>query len=694
MKYRGVLRRSAAAGLALATASSIITVATGQAALATTPDEPARAEVRGTERSDVVPGRYIVVLKDQRATYTSVRTIAAKLIRDNGGNVRQVFGTALPGFSASMSKQQADKVAANPAVAYVEPVRRVSASATQSNPPSWGLDRLDQASAKLNKSFKYPNTGSNVTAYIVDTGIHTKHQDFGGRASIGFDYFAEPVDPGTEPDPTTPVPPTEEDCDGHGTHVAGTVGGAKYGVAKQVKLVGVRVLDCDGFGTTDSVIAGINFVTEDAMKNAPRRAVANVSLGGSVSAAIDAAVRKSVDSGVTYAIAAGNESQNACNVSPARVPDAITVGATDRIDMRAWFSNYGKCLDVFAPGVSIVSARHDNNTGSVGMSGTSMAAPHVAGAAALLLQSNPTWNPKQVRDRIVTTGIAGAVYDPKGSMDRLLTVGSVTQARNSYGLKASSNGKFVTAASTKKALVNNGSSLGTAQRYDVVNAGSGLVALRSKSTGRYVVAPSKGTKPLIASHKTIVTAGKFTIVHHTDGTVSLKAKANGKYVTAAKSGKSSLKASKTSVGSTEKFTFDAPAPVVTIKAKASNRYVVAGSKPLIATSKSVTKSTKYQMVNRGDGLFYLKALANNRYVIAASKGTKPLIANSKSTGSYQTFYFLDYNADGSIYLGGWDEQAVTAGKAGNKQLISSKNIDWSREDLGLGNGEKFFFAVA
>ncbi|MFI7025210.1 S8 family serine peptidase [Micromonospora sp. NPDC049900] len=688
MKRRGVLRRSAAAGLALATASSIITVASGQAALATTPDEPARAEVRGTERSDVVPGRYIVVLKDQRATYTSVRTIAATLTRANGGNVRQVFGTALSGFSASMSKQQAEKVAANPAVAYVEPVRRVSASGTQSNPPSWGLDRLDQASAKLNKSFKYPNTGSSVTAYIVDTGINTKHQDFGGRAVMGYDYFAEPpVDP--EPGDPTPEPP-QEDCDGHGTHVAGTVGGAKYGVAKQVKLVGVRVLDCEGWGTTDSVIAGINWVTE----NAQQPAVANVSLGGGVSSAIDAAVRKSIDSGVTFAIAAGNESQNACDVSPARVPDAITVGATDQIDMRAWFSNYGKCLDVFAPGVSIVSARHDNNTGSVGMSGTSMAAPHVAGAAALLLHSNPTWKPKQVRDRIVTTGIAGAVYDPKGSMDRLLTVGSVTQARSGYGLKASSNGKFVTAASTKKALVNNGSSLGTAQRYDVVNAGSGLVALRSKSTGRYVVAPSKGTKPLIASHKTIVTAGKFTIVHHTDGTISLKAKVNGKYVTAAKSGKSSLKASKTSVGSSEKFTFDAPAPVVTIKAKASNRYVVAGSKPLIATSKSVTKSTKYQMVNRGNGFFYLKALANNRYVIAASKGSKPLIANSKSTGTYQTFDFLDYNPDGSVYLGARDGQAVTAGKAGNKQLISSKNINWNREDLGLGNGEKFFFAIA
>ncbi|MER5457351.1 S8 family serine peptidase [Micromonospora sp. NPDC002389] len=690
MKRRGVLRRSAAAGLALATASSIITVATGQAALATTPDEPARAAVRGTERSDVVPGRYIVVLKDQRATYTSVRALAATLTRANGGNVRQVFGTALSGFSASMSKQQAEKVAANPAVAYVEPVRRVSASGTQSNPPSWGLDRLDQASAKLNKSFKYPNTGSKVTAYIVDTGINTKHQDFGGRASIGFDYFAEPpVDPEPEPttpDPTTPVPASQEDCDGHGTHVAGTVGGAKYGVAKQVKLVGVRVLDCDGFGTTDSVVAGIDWVTA----NAKKPAVVNVSLGGEADRVLDAAVKRSIDSGLTYAIAAGNENRDACKVSPARTPDAITVGATDRIDMRAYFSNYGKCLDVFAPGTGIVSARHDSNTAATAFSGTSMAAPHVAGAAALLLHSNPTWKPKQVRDRIVTTGIAGAVYDSKaGSIDRLLTVGSVTQARSAYGFKANSNGRFVTAASTKKALVNNGKSLGTAQRYDIVNAGSGLVALRSKSTGRYVVAPSKGTKPLIASHKKIVTAGKFQIINHTDGSISLKARVNGKYVTAPKSGKSSLKASKTSIGTTEKFTVDAPAPVISLRSLANGKYVVAGSKPLVASSKSVTKAAKFQIAPAGGTWFSLKALANGKYVTTPGYGEKPLIASKKSVGTWEKFGFWDYYADGTVTVVNRDYSVVSAGSTGNKKLIANKD-PYAKH----GKGEKFTFSVA
>ncbi len=743
MKRRGVLRRSAVAGLALATASSIFTVAASGVAAAE-PSERSHPEVRGSASSSVVPDRYIVVLKDQRASYSSLRATASALTRANGGTVGQVFGNALGGYSVTMNQRQAEKLAVNPAVAYVEPVRRITASATQTNPPSWGLDRIDQASAKLNKSYKYPNTGSKVTAYILDTGINLKHQDFGGRASFGFDAFNPPPSPTPTPTPTTPPTtspsptptvsptptseptpdptseptptptpdPTSEptvtpgptepgdpgslqanangDCNGHGTHVAGTVGGNKYGVAKEVKLVDVRVLDCKGQSTTEKVIAGVDWVTA----NAKKPAVANMSLGGPASKALDDAVKRSINSGVTYAVAAGNgddynDAIDACKESPARAPDAITVGATDRVDMRAWFSNYGKCLDVFAPGVGIVSARHDNNTGSVLKNGTSMAAPHVAGAAALLLHTNPTWKPKQVRDRIVTTGIAGAVYDTKGSIDRLLTVGSVTPARSGYGFKANSNGKFVTAASTTKALVNNGKSLGTAQRYDIVNAGSGLVALRSKATGRYVVAPSKGTKPLIASHKTIVTSGKFTIVNHPDGTVSLKAKINGKYVTAPKSGTSSLKASKTSAGTSEKFTIDAPAPVISIKSKANGKYVVAGSKPLIASSKTVTKAAKFEIVNRGNGFFGLKALANGKYVTAASKGTKPLIASSKSLGGWEIFDFWSYNGDGTILLRASNDKVVSAGSAGTKQLIANKSLA-----AKIGNGEKFTVSAA
>ncbi|MGC5053821.1 S8 family serine peptidase [Micromonospora sp. DT48] len=688
------MRRTAAAGLALATASSIIGVVSGGTAMAAPSDQP-RPEVLGTTGAGAVPDRYIVVLKDRGATYSSVRATASALTRANGGTVRLVFGKTLAGYSATMNKRQAEKLAANPAVAYVEQVRRLSANATQTNPPSWGLDRLDQASAKLNKTYKYPNTGSKVTAYILDTGINVKHQDFGGRASMGYDAIdPPPVEP--TPDPTEPGTARAQangDCNGHGTHVAGTVGGAKYGVAKGVKLVGVRVLDCDGYGTTEQVLAGINWVTA----NAKKPAVANMSLGDVTAIpSIDEAVKRSINSGITYAIAAGNAWMDACKASPARVSDAITVGATDRVDMRAWFSNYGKCIDVFAPGVSIVSARHDNNTGSVGYSGTSMAAPHVAGAAALLLHSNPSWKPKQVRDRIVTTGIAGVVYDTKGSMDRLLTVGSVTPVRNAYGLKAVSNGRYVTAASTKKALVNNGKSMGTAQRFDIVNAGGGLVALRSKKTGRYVVAPSKGTKPLIASHKTIVTPAKFTIVNHADGKISLKAKTNGKYVTASKSTTSVLRANRTSIGANEKFTLEAPAPVISIRSKANNKYVVAASstKPLVASSKSVTKSAKFQIVNQGNGFFALKALSNSRYVTAASKGTKPLIASSKTAGFWQTFDFVDYNGDGTVFFRASDDQAVSAGASGTSKLISNKTIRWTAFELGLGKGEKFTVSAA
>jgi hypothetical protein len=466
-------------------------------------------------------------------------------------------------------------------------------------------------------------------------------------------------------------------------------------VAKGVKLVGVRVLDCNGEGNTETVVAGVDWVTA----NAKKPAVVNVSLGGRSDPVLDAAVKRSISSGLTYAIAAGNSGMSACNASPARVPDAITVGATDRVDMRAYFSNYGKCVDVFAPGVSIVSARHDNNTGSVGFNGTSMAAPHVAGAAALLLHSNPTWTPKQVRDRIVTTGIAGAVYDTKGTIDRLLTVGSVTPTRKSYGFKASSNGKFVTAASTTKALVNNGKSLGTAQRYDIVNAGGGLVALRSKQTGRYVVAPSNGTKPLIASHKTIVTSAKFTIVNHTDGRVSLKAKINGKYVTAPTNGTSALKASKTTIGTNEKFTIDAPPPVISIKSKASGKYVVAASstKPLIASSSTVTKSAKFQIVNYGDGFFGLKALSNGRYVTAPSNGGKALIASSTSRGYWELFDFWDYNGDGTVFFRAGNDKAVSAGTTGTKALIANKIINTWDENVvewGLGKGEKFTVSAA
>jgi subtilisin family serine protease len=251
------------------------------------------------------------------------------------------------------------------------------------------LDRIDQRSLPLNGQYNYTYTGSGVTAYIIDTGILFSHNDFGGRASKGYDAFGG----------------NGVDCNGHGTHVAGTVGGATYGVAKRVTLKAVRVLNCSGSGSTSGVIAGVNWVSN----NHTASSVANMSLGGSVSTSLDSAVSNSIAHGVVYAIAAGNSNANACNYSPARVSSAITVGATTSSDARASYSNYGSCLDIFAPGSSIKSDWYTSNTATNTISGTSMATPHVTGVAALYLQQHPGSSPTTVRNAMRTYGTLNKV---------------------------------------------------------------------------------------------------------------------------------------------------------------------------------------------------------------------------------------------------------------------------------------------
>jgi subtilisin family serine protease len=279
----------------------------------------------------------------------------------------------------------------------------ITLDATQSN-ATWGLDRLDQRARPLSTTYTYESTGAGVTAYIIDTGIRFAHTEFGGRATSGYDA----VDGGAA-----------DDCNGHGTHVAGTVGGTTYGVAKAVSLVGVRVLNCAGSGTTSGVIAGINWVTTNHLAGTP--AVANMSLGGGASASLDTAVNASIADGVVYGVAAGNETANACNGSPSRVPSAITVGATTSSDARASFSNYGTCVDLFAPGQGITSAWSTSNTATNTISGTSMATPHVVGAAARFLQGSRGSTPQQVRDALVADATANVVTNPgTGSPNRLL----------------------------------------------------------------------------------------------------------------------------------------------------------------------------------------------------------------------------------------------------------------------------------
>ena len=260
----------------------------------------------------------------------------------------------------------------NPHVTRIERDGIMTVDDVESPTPSWGIDRIDQHSLPLNDSYTYPNNGSGVTAYIIDTGIRFDHTDFGGRATTGYDAVTSGGD--------------ASDCNGHGTHVSGTVGGATYGVANGVSLVAVRVLGCNGSGTTSGVVAGIDWVTA----HHSAKAVANMSLGGGASATLDDAVTRSINSGVTYAVAAGNDNMSACNTSPARTPAALTVGATDRNDARASFSNYGSCVDIGAPGVSITSAWNTSATAMNTISGTSMATPHVTGAAAVFVSAQTT----------------------------------------------------------------------------------------------------------------------------------------------------------------------------------------------------------------------------------------------------------------------------------------------------------------
>ncbi|MEU9718701.1 S8 family peptidase [Streptomyces sp. NPDC047976] len=370
-----------------------------------------------------VPGSYIVTLKDSaaRSTADSGRAVAKRY----GAKIDRTYSAALNGYSVEVSEAQARKLAADPAVASVVQNRTFTVDATQPNPPSWGLDRIDQRALPLDQSYTYPDkAGEGVTAYIIDTGVRITHQDFGGRASYGYDA----VDNDN----------TAQDGHGHGTHVAGTVAGGAYGVAKKAKIVGVRVLDNNGSGTTAQVVAGIDWVTRNAVKPA----VANMSLGGGADSALDTAVRNSIAAGITYGVAAGNESTDASSKSPARVAEAITVGSTTNTDAKSSFSNYGSILDIFAPGSSITSAWGTGDTATNTISGTSMATPHVVGAAALYLSQNPASTPAQVRDGLVAAATPNVVTSPgTGSPNRLLNVGASTTPPNP-GTKFENTGDY------------------------------------------------------------------------------------------------------------------------------------------------------------------------------------------------------------------------------------------------------------
>jgi subtilisin family serine protease len=449
-----------------------------------TPDQGVEARASGAGRP--IPNQYIVLFKDD---VRDAPGTARQLAGAHGGAIHFTYQHAVKGFAATLPPAAVEALRNNPNVASIRPDEVVSAFDVQAN-PTWGLDRIDQRDLPLSGSYTYNTNGAGVTAYVIDTGIESSHPQFGGRASVGFDAWGG----------------SGQDCNGHGTHVAGTVGSATYGVAKGVTLVGVRVLDCNGDGTVGSVVAGVDWVTSHHQAGQP--AVANMSLGGGANADIDAAVNGSIADGVAYVVAAGNETQSACNVSPARVSNALTVASTTSSDSRSTsFSNYGTCVDLFAPGSSITSTWLNGGTNTI--SGTSMASPHVAGAVARYLQANGSASPATVHAAIISAATTGKVTNAgTGSPNRLLYVdaGSVvvpptpagedpfdTNTLGSYTIYNtpgawSISGGFLNAdaSATQSVVIRNGATVANGYvETETDEVSDGGLVLRFQSSGNY-----------------------------------------------------------------------------------------------------------------------------------------------------------------------------------------------------------------
>ncbi|KPL30403.1 peptidase S8 [Streptomyces anulatus] len=393
-------KRRAAGAIAAATTLALA-VGAGAALPAQAAPTP-EGRVLHAGAAGAIPGSYIVTLKET-AGFRASAAQGKKLIAGYGGRIERTYTSALKGYAAQLGSTEAKRLAADPAVASVEQNQKVHSTATQTNAP-WGLDRIDQPNLPLNGTFTYPDSaGVDTTVYVLDTGVRITHQDIVGRASNGYDF----VDNDN----------VAQDGNGHGTHVATTAAGTVYGVAKKAKIVAVRVLNNSGSGTTAGVIAGVDWITANHVASS----VANVSLGGGPSTTLDNAVRRSIASGVTYSIAAGNSNAPASGFSPARVETALTVGATTRTDARATYSNHGPLVDLFAPGSDITAGWATSDTATYTGNGTSFAAPHVAGAAAVYLTNHPGASPAAVGTALVNGATSNVLTGiGTGSPNKLL----------------------------------------------------------------------------------------------------------------------------------------------------------------------------------------------------------------------------------------------------------------------------------
>ena len=373
------------------------------------------AEISSSVQTELVPNEYIVALRSAIVSQGQLSATALSMAAAAGAQITYVYGDAINGFAVKADANALAAIRANPSVEYVEPVQVMRAIATQAPTPSWGLDRIDQANLPLNNSFTYPTGGGAVHVYIIDTGLLTTHNDFSGRVGLSSNHIQP-----------TGGSPAWTDCAGHGTHVSGTIAGTTYGILKTATVHAVRVLDCGGSGTSASVIAGINWV----IANAVPPAVSNMSLGGSADITIDNATNAMANAGIVSAVAAGNSNgANACNFSPARAANAVTVGATTMTDARSSFSNIGTCLDIFAPGSAITSDYIGSNSATAILSGTSMASPHVAGVAALYRSLNPSATAAQTVAALINNATLNKVTNAgTGSPNRLLYMGFLNGA--------------------------------------------------------------------------------------------------------------------------------------------------------------------------------------------------------------------------------------------------------------------------